>query len=356
MKILEVIPNLRTGGAEKFVVDLTNEFYAKNYDVTLVTLYDGNPNDPFEKMIPNIRRISLHKKPGFDFHCILNLYRLIKKEKPSIVHVHVEAVKYLLLAANLYKKCRYYVTIHSDAKHDSGKGMNYKIRKYLYDHNLVKPVTISPASAKSFKDVFGVETRMIVNGCAPYMPTDIDLSEYRKDVDKLLVHAARIEPVKNQVMLVRVVDRLIREGYKLRLLILGRPQYPEIVKEIEKYTSSNIMFLGIKENVRDYMAIADGFCLSSQIEGMPITLIEAFSTGCVPIVTPAGGCVDMVKNRVNGFIAENISEEAYYDTLKEFCNTSQNDLLRIRKEALLSYNNHYSISRTADSYISEFSK
>lgn len=354
MKIFEVIPSLQTGGAEKFVVDLTNEFFRQKHDVVLVTLYDKNEHDPFEKLVPNIRRISLHKRSGFDFNCIWNLYKLIKKEKPNVVHTHVEAVKYLLLATHIYKKCDYYVTIHSDAKHDSGRGLSFIIRKYFYDHNLVRPITISPASAVSFEEIFGKRTKTIINGCIPYLPSNVDLSEYRRGVDKLLVHAARIEPVKNQVMLVKVVNRLINEGYKLRLIILGRPQYPEIVKEMEQYFSTNIQFLGLRNNVRDYMAIADGFCLTSLIEGMPITLIEAFSTGCIPIVTPAGGCVDMVSNKINGFISEEISEESYYNILKEFCNTSRMDLEKMKEESLNSYIKYYSISKTAESYISEF--
>lgn len=356
MKILEVVPNLQTGGAEKFVIDLTNEFNNKNYEVVLVTLYDKNDSDPFENLIPNIKRVSLHKKSGFDYKCIWNLYRLIMKEKPTVVHTHVEAIKYLLLAVHLYKRCDYYVTVHSDAKHDSGIGLNFKIRKYFYDHKLVTPITISPASAKSFEDVFGIKTTMIINGCVPYSSSDVDLNRYREGVDKLLVHAARIEPVKNQLMLVRVVDRLIKEGYKLRLLILGRPQYPDIVEEIEQYTSTYIQFLGVKSNVRDYMAVADGFCLSSLIEGMPITLIEAFSTGCIPIVTPAGGCIDMVKNKLNGFISDEISEESYYNALKEFCDTPKMNLNKIREESLNSYIKSFSISKTADLYLTEFQK
>lgn len=39
MKILEIITHLGSGGAERFVVDLSNEL-AKNHDVTLMTVLD----------------------------------------------------------------------------------------------------------------------------------------------------------------------------------------------------------------------------------------------------------------------------------------------------------------------------
>ena len=44
------------------------------------------------------------------------------------------------------------------------------------------------------------------------------------------------------------------------------------------------------DGVRDYMIAADAMCLSSKMEGMPMTIIEAFSVGLPALCTPVGGC------------------------------------------------------------------
>ena len=44
------------------------------------------------------------------------------------------------------------------------------------------------------------------------------------------------------------------------------------------------------------MSLADYFVLSSDFEGLPLTLIEAMSMGITPICTPAGGVVDVIKD------------------------------------------------------------
>ena len=45
MKIIEIIYSLSSGGAERFVVDLSNEFVAKGNDVLLCTLLDDKKNN-----------------------------------------------------------------------------------------------------------------------------------------------------------------------------------------------------------------------------------------------------------------------------------------------------------------------
>ena len=42
MKIIEIIPDLTLGGAERFVVDLSNKFVANGNDLVLITLFNAD--------------------------------------------------------------------------------------------------------------------------------------------------------------------------------------------------------------------------------------------------------------------------------------------------------------------------
>ena len=353
MKILQIIPLLGTGGAEKFTIDLSNELANLGHEVVLVTLFDNNNNSTLESYVDTtkVKRISLHKKFGFDPKCFINIVKLIRKEKPNVVHAHVGAIKYITLAATIYRNCKYVATIHSEAKREAGSGIEQWSRKYMFKLGLMLPVTISDESELSFKKYYGFNGNMIPNGCSSYTPYGLDLQKYKEGIDLLFVHAGRLQKVKNQITMVKAFKRLLDEGLRAKLLIMGRKEDLEVYDSLQPFFNKGIEYIGEQKDCRSFMNIADAFCLSSSMEGMPITIIEAFSVGCVPIVTPVGGCVNMVQDGINGFIANGISVDDYYSAIKRFISLNSIQKKELKKNAIDTLNNKYSIAMCANKYI-----
>ncbi|MBR5841891.1 MAG: glycosyltransferase family 4 protein [Bacteroidaceae bacterium] len=356
MKIVEIIPNLHSGGAEKFVVDLINELSERGNECSLVTLFELSSDDFFYSFISKkVNKQSLGKKMGFDIKCLYRLYRYVKKEKPDVVHAHIGSITYLILVVLLYRKCDYYATIHSDAKLEAGGGIHKIIRKFLFKMNLVTPITISEESEKSFDLFYGRTGNLIPNGCSEYQPERIDSQhELRKDVDFLFVHVASIQPVKNQMTLLKAFKRLLDDGVRARLLLIGRNANEQIFNLLKPYFFDNIIYLGEQRNPRAFMSICDAFCLASLWEGMPISIIEAFSVGCIPITTPVGGCVNMIEDEVNGLLAEGTSVDAYYQVFKRFVKLESTQKEELSKNAVNTFEQKYSINITANKYIDLF--
>ena len=358
MKILEVIPKLQSGGAEKFVVDLTNELGKRSYDCTLVTLYDTDENDILSTHLDdNIKKFSLGKKMGIDLKCMFRLFQYIRKEKPNVVHAHVGAITYLILSAVLFRKCKYFATIHSEAKREAGRGVNKIIRKFLFKYYLVHPVTISDESEKSFQVFYNRSGNLIPNGCSVYQNLETFVTKkWREKSDYLFIHVGRLQRVKNQISLVKAFIRLIEDGTNVTLLILGRKEDRQVYEEIKPYFSENIVYLGEQSDCRAYMSECDAFCLSSTMEGMPITIIEAFSVGCIPIVTPVGGCVNMIEDGVNGILTTEVSEKSIYLSLKRFVNLNNAERTKLSLNAKKTYEIKYSIKKSASEYIYLFER
>ena len=353
MKVIEIIPHLQSGGGEKFVVDLSNEISDKGHDCTIATLYDPNADDILREFISN--NVGVHsfgKKNGFDISCVFRLFSYIRKNKPDAVHLHLNAIIYVILAAILYRKCNYFATIHSEAKREAGSGFTKWIRKFLFKTKLVKPITISDESEMSFEKFYGYKATTITNGCSTYdRSTDTrKYLKYRNDIDFLFVHAGRIHAVKNQEMLVKAFERCISDGYNIRLLIAGRVTDDIIYRKIEGHLSDKIIYLGETSDVRAIMSVADAFCLSSIMEGMPITIIEAMSVGCVPICTPVGGCINMIEDGINGFLSIDTQVESYASKIKKFCDIDKTKLSQIKEQCKSDFAFKYSISKTAENY------
>src|SRR5690554_6919040 len=95
MKILQIIPNISAGGAERLVVDLCNEL-AKENEVFLLTLYDPREEDLFRDEInSNIKTVSIGKKLGFDSGIFKRLLNRIKMINPDVIHNHLRSINYL---------------------------------------------------------------------------------------------------------------------------------------------------------------------------------------------------------------------------------------------------------------------
>jgi glycosyltransferase involved in cell wall biosynthesis len=197
---------------------------------------------------------------------------------------------------------------------------------------------------------------LIYNGRFPYenginADVKLEFAKYKKtEKTKILLNVASLSPAKNQTMLCDAVNYLVKNGYDVVLLIMGRKVSQSFYEKILERKTDKIYLLGEKHNPRDYMAESDIFCLGSTVEGMPISLIEAFSTGIIPVCTPVGGIVNMIQDGINGFLSNEVTEESYIEALKKALDLNENDMMEMKRQSLLSFS-RYSMEKCANSYL-----
>ena len=344
MKILEIIPQLSQGGGERFTVDLCNEL-AKRHDVTLVVLHSIDRTGFFAKEInPDIKLISMNKPSGIDFKLLFQLWRLIRREKPDVVHTHLRAIIYCLLAFTFPSKIKFIHTVHSDAGKEAGDRLSRWCRKFAFRTQKVIPVTISEESQRSFVDFYGIRPPMIYNGRPAYAVTsklaeaNEEIATLRTNLDSTtIVNIARVHPAKNQLTLAKAVDSLNKKSYNIDLAIIGRNDDSPITPQLQALNCKQLHLIGTRTNPRDYMKAADAFCLSSVYEGMPITLIECFSVGAIPICTPVGGIVNMIEDGKNGILATGTSQEEIEAAILRFLNLTDEEKAEMKRNSLASF-------------------
>jgi len=359
MKIFEVIPQLNSGGAERFTVDLCNELLKMDYDVTLIILFPLDTHGFYiSELNSNIRVISFNKKKGLNIIVIYKLLKLILWEKPDFVHSHLNAFYYLVLSMLFKRKVKFFHTVHNDALFEAPGRMGIIIKKALIKINFFTPITISNKTNLSFNNHYGLSSNVIYNGRSKICKTplfDEVLKEFClrfriSENTKVFVNIARLASQKNHFLLVNTFNELVKNGYDVSLLIIGAPIESEIYDFILKNNPENrIFYLGEKKNPIDYLLNADAFCLSSIHEGMPITLIEALTVGCIPICTPAGGISDMLIDGENGFISKNFEKIDFYDCFVRYLNMNNSSVLKL-KQNIISHSEIYNISNCAVKY------
>lgn len=341
------------------MVDLCNELESlKYYEVHLISLYKNDPVTSFMNDIePQVIYHEIGKKKGFDIKTLFALNALLKKIRPDIVHTHLGVLEYSLLYRSTRKNVRFIHTIHNDAFKECSSAKLRAIRGFFYRNKLITPVTISAESATSFHLCYKQFTdSMIPNGrlAAKTSASYDDIyKKYRGENtsgnEPILINVGRICEQKNQELLINAVETLRKENsFSGRLLIIGGIQDGKIYERLHKQEQGWIEFVGEVQNVADYLSVADAFCLSSKYEGMPISLIEAFSVGCIPVCTPVGGIKEMIRPQQTGFLSTDLSIDAYKNAISEYLN-SQNKL-EIKSACIREFNEKYHISITVSKY------
>jgi len=359
MKMLQIIYNLAPGGAQRLVVDLSNEFAKQGHLITLCVLRDDSlSNFDFYKceLSEKVKYVTLKIPLGFRLNNIIKLFKLIRRVKPRVVTCHQNLVNYVFPLTIIFPKIKFYENIHTDASKIAGSKIEYWIRWVFYRNRKMKAITISPETSRSFEANFGISPfKEISNGratpepSASYFEVKNEIQNFKNKGYTVFVHVGSCTDAKNQIMLVNVFNKLIQNGEQVVLLIIGPGFDSKEGQSLKNNANKNIFFLGEKHNIPDYLLNADAFCLSSIFEGMPISLIEALACGCIPICTPVGGTVNIISNGVTGYLSLSVSEKDYYNSVLIYLG---NKTLVKREDLIQYYSSHFGIEACANKYLS----
>ncbi len=331
MKILQVLFHLSSGGAERFVVDLSNEL-SKTNDVTLMALKEDRSRpeislfykfDLSERVkYVNVGLSSTSYSPLTMWH----VYRAIKAEHPDIVHMHTAGIPKFCYLANLLlgRKIRFIQTIHNDIDRGYSTWLYNLVHFTLGRKGLLRFAAISETNFQALvKRYPNTISTCIINGRAPIEPTaafdkvkeEINSLKPTNDT-KVILHVARCNVQKNQMLLIESFNELVNSNKDVVLLIIGAGFDSELGETLKTKSGRNIHFLGTRKNISDYMLNTDLFVLSSSFEGMPITLIEALLSGVPVVSTPVCGSVDAIDGR-NGDVSLNFTKDSFVSTLNK---------------------------------------
>lgn len=359
MRITQIISGLYHGGAQKFVVSLSNELFNAGHEVTVISLHGGNEEKEFNKQFLNegIRYKSFKIEELSMLSILKEVNDYLRSIRSEVIHCHLAVLQYII-PTFLFSKVKVFHTLHSLAQYaDGGGGWHANLYKLLYKTKKVIPVTISDECHQSFIDYYHLTCDVTIpNGCEQ-AKTSTNIESVRQEVQtykstqntKVFIHVARFHEAKNQHLLIDSFNELFYKGVDFTLMVLGSGFDSQDAVELTNKACDRIHFIGAKNNVGDYLACSDAFCLSSIYEGLPISLLEAMSMNVVPICTPVGGILNVIEDGKNGFLSKDLSKNAYVATLMRYIETYKGGfpLYEI-------YKAHYSMELCANKYVNLF--
>lgn len=360
MRIIHIIYNLGQGGAERFVVDTCNELVKnKENEVYLLTINANYPQ--LRHYINTLSQDVIHKNigttKGLSLKGIIGVYNAIKEIKPDIVHIHCSPVL-IYIPALFYKKAKYVHTIHNLASKAISFHWLKRFQGWLFRKH-VQPITISNICKESYIDFYKQDNAIrITNGraalekTAEYDNIQKEIEKYKQGKNKpVFIHVARYAEQKNQELLFKTFERIYREGKDFLLLVIGVGFESSPYMHLNETDYAKI--LGAKQNVGDYLACADYFVLSSLYEGLPLSLLEAMSMGCIPISTPAGGVLDVIRDGENGLVSKSFTEDDFYNTVSK---VFKEEFIIDKGKIIADYRNNYTMEVCVNKYYKVYEK
>jgi glycosyltransferase involved in cell wall biosynthesis len=174
--------------------------------------------------------------------------------------------------------------------------------------SLVKMYGFQPR--KTVVMVNGVSTSTFapskMNGAAVRARLGIDPEEF------VLVCVARLAWEKGIDILIGAVSQVVRQGVPCKCIIIGDGPLREKLQQKVNFEGlwDHVFFEGFQPDVRPFLQTASAFILTSHLEGLPISVLEAMASGLPCIVTNVGGSAEAVKDQVTGLVIPPASVEA----------------------------------------------
>ena len=297
-KIIFGITGLTLGGAERVLVDISNRLVEK-YDVTIFTIYANG--DLEAELDERIHRISLYdfkysqmqgmQKKIMPLKVLFNRRKIFKKyvdnEEYFAQIAFLEGPVTRIFSTKSKYNANKIAWIHNDISKVFGKGIKSKIKRII-DRNIYEKYDtlafVSMDNLDKFNKLYDdmdLPHETVINN---YINSERILKLADKPIEKVftnecvnIIQVSRLVEQKAIDRLVRVHSKLIKEGFKHRIFIVGEgPLRDKIEKQIEdEGVKDTFILLGAKQNPYPYVKGADYFGLFSNFEGYPMVVEEA---------------------------------------------------------------------------------
>ncbi|MED4967016.1 glycosyltransferase family 4 protein [Heyndrickxia coagulans] len=313
-KILFICESLG-GGVRRHIVDVLSELNKNEFDIFLIynpkrsdKVFIKNKKKFIEnniKLYPLImeREISLK-----DINAFINIFLLMRKIKPDIVHCHSSKAGALgRIAAFLTRRKAVYYTPHAYIM-QTPNVRPFKKKVYMLIEKLLGYITSITINVSFGERNFAInnrivrknKTKVIYNGISPNNTAKL---EYNLKKEIIIGTVARMDEQKDPLSFYKIASNVVNHNPNVKFYYVGDgPLKHKLEKKIKlDGLNDKIILTGFQEDVSEYLKKFDIFLLTSKYEGLPYSLIEAISYGIPIVATNIIGNNEIVIDGINGY-------------------------------------------------------
>ncbi len=319
IKVMQVIARMNVGGPAVIVADLMRGLDSTQFEQILVTGYcDENEADYLETVATDVKatRIAgLGRSISIiaDLKAFIALVNKIKSEKPDVIHTHTAKAGVLGRTAVMLSRSKAVRihTFHGHLLHGYFAGWKIKlviaIEKFLASHTNHLIAVGTQVKEDLLQVGIGKPSQYFVffpGLPAPAAPSKVQSRKNLSlDINQLYcTFVGRLTQIKRPDRLLDVVAATVARNLDIHFLVAGEGELLESCRERAATENLPVTFLGWRKDIDQLFAASDIAILTSDNEGIPLTLIQAAQAG-LPIVAPrVGSIADIVLDGQTGFL------------------------------------------------------
>ena len=350
-KVIHVITRFDKGGSAENTFLTIRDLDKRRYDVLLIKgtsswrdsedlearAVEANITATREHhvRVTSVRHLIRDLRPVSDLIAFCALLRIIRRERPHIVHTHTSKAGILGRWAAWF--CRIPVIVHTPHGHVFwGYFGPLQTRLFILFEKWTARITDAIVTLTPQEREDHLRFHVAPEGRFTVIHSGVDLESFLSDRLQgeeaktvlgippeitVIGTVGRLTAVKGQEVLIRAASELIRRGERVFLVLLGGG---ELRRELEELSfrlgiSEQVRFLGWRTDVARIMAACDIFCLPSRNEGMGKVLVEAMALGKPIVASDIGGIKNIVSPGENGLLVPVGDVEAWIEAIARLC-------------------------------------
>lgn len=272
MRVVQFLASPGWGGLENVFVNLCNEL-SKMIEIDVIVLQNSAVIEKFDK---NIRVHVLTRSPSrYNPLLYMELYRLLHKLKPDIMHTHSAKATQIFYYLNMLLDFPHVAT-----KHNSRKGKVF--------NKLFHVIAVSKGVKESIKNH---NVKIIYNGIKP-----VEILPQNKDEIFTILAVGRLDNIKGFDILIKECAKL---NFAFRLHIIGEGKERVNLEKmiVELALEDKVQLLGFRNDIPQLMKNAEMVVMSSHSEGFSLVMLESIFYGNLFVSTKVSGATEVLDER-----------------------------------------------------------
>lgn len=339
IKVLHIIPQLSTGGAETLLIDTVSK-HDTNFDVSICCFYDKGElyHIAEQKGIKIFNFNSSHNKISQVINTV-KLCAYINKNKYQIVHIHL-MLKHVFLFKLFTKKCKLICTLHLNIEYP-------KLLLRQFNHIIACGKELYDTQIQNISNITLVRNAIDPTRVLSNESKELIQSEFNLHNSIFILSVGRYSLQKNFTFLLSAFSDFLKKSHEKNYTLLIAGDGPER-SHLEKLISdlslgSNVKLLGNVKYIGKLYALASLYVNTSLYEGLSMTLIEAMVNKLPMLISNVPGNRELYDHTMNNLMLYQENDQGdFVSKLIEL--TNSNDLsIEYGQRAYTYYNKYHSV-------------
>lgn len=309
--ITYLITDLDIGGAENSLYQLVTHLNRKNFSPTVYSLSgEGKIADKLRGK--GIEVVCLGAKNKFDISVFFKLLELLKHQKPHILHTYLFHANFVgRIAGRLVGIPIIISTLQVMEKEKIYHLYFDMLTQWMIDKEICVSKELEKFTRKkariSASKLITIYNAVDIGSVKPLSKEEKSELMRELSLDKfhpIIGTVARLTTQKGIPYLLKAFQLILKDFPDCFLLIVGQGTEKKELETLSEQLgiSSNVKFLGFREDVNEIMNLMDVFVLPSLWEGFPLTILEAQALGKSVVATSVSGSKEIIRDGENGFL------------------------------------------------------